>query len=147
MQFFNAERCPSHHHRGRLEDQRKSHSDANNRVSHPCRRQLGDKTWPIIRDFVDEIITVTEDEIRSALFLAYERMKIVLEPSAAVGIAVALGDTFKGRWGELNAVGVILCGGRVARNLDRACHYLIIALLTGNVDLTSLGEHFSPAAV
>ena len=73
--------------------------------------QLGSNTWPIIRDLVDDVITVTEEEISSALYLAYERMKIVLEPSAATGIAVALGEKFKERWGTTERVGVILCGG------------------------------------
>lgn len=74
--------------------------------------KLGDKTWPIIKDYVDDIITVSEDEIRSALFLAYERMKIVLEPSAAVGIAVALSTAFKSKWGSSQRVGIVLCGGK-----------------------------------
>lgn len=50
---------------------------------------LGPNTWPIVRDFVDEIITVSEEEIKCALRLVYERAKLAIEPSAAVGVAVA----------------------------------------------------------
>lgn len=42
-----------------------------------------------------DIITVTEEEIRSALRLVWERMKCVIEPSAAVGLAVALKEEFR----------------------------------------------------
>ncbi|CAM9427176.1 unnamed protein product, partial [Ectocarpus fasciculatus] len=81
-------------------------------IADGLKTNLGDKTWPIIKDYVDDIITVSEDEIRSALFLAYERMKIVLEPSAAVGIAVALSTAFKSKWGSSQRVGIVLCGGK-----------------------------------
>jgi len=40
-------------------------------------------------------MTVTEEEIRAALRLIWERMKCVIEPSAAVGLAVALKEDFR----------------------------------------------------
>ena len=40
------------------------------------RGRLGDLTWPIVRDFVDDIITVTEQEIIDAMQLCFERMKV-----------------------------------------------------------------------
>lgn len=68
---------------------------------------------------VDDVITVSEDEIREALRLVWERMKCVIEPSAAVGVAVALSEEFRRKWGgetegtcDLRRVGVILCGGK-----------------------------------
>ncbi|KAI8842992.1 tryptophan synthase beta subunit-like PLP-dependent enzyme [Chytridium lagenaria] len=74
----------------------------------------GDLTWPIIRDNVEDVFTVTEDEISKAMKLIWERMKLVIEPSAAVGVAAVLySERFKKLEGIKN-VGVVLCGG----NLD-----------------------------
>ena len=61
-----------------------------------------------------DVITVTEDEIISAMRLVWERMKLLIEPSAAVGVAVVLSDKFKAiPVQRLSNVGVILCGGNV----------------------------------
>jgi len=72
---------------------------------------LGDLTFPIIREKVDRIVPVGEDRIVAAMRLIWERMKIIVEPSAAVGLAAV----FKAG-GELagKRVGIILSGG----NLD-----------------------------
>jgi threonine dehydratase len=71
---------------------------------------LGDKTFPIIRDHVKEIITVTDDEIIAAMRLIWERMKIIIEPSCAVPFAAVLKskEKFAGK-----KVGIILSGGNV----------------------------------
>ncbi len=71
---------------------------------------LGDKTFPIIRDEVKEVITVSDKEIISAMRLIWERMKIIVEPSCAVPLASVLKskEKFKGR-----RVGIILSGGNV----------------------------------
>jgi threonine dehydratase len=71
---------------------------------------LGDKTFPIIRDHVKEIITVTDEEIISAMRLIWERMKIIVEPSCAVPLAAVLKskEKFAGK-----KVGIILSGGNV----------------------------------
>jgi threonine dehydratase len=71
---------------------------------------LGDKTFPIIRDHVEKIITVTEDEIIAAMRLIWERMKIIVEPSGAVPLAAVLKEkeSFKGK-----KIGIILSGGNV----------------------------------
>ncbi len=74
---------------------------------------VGTLTWPIIRDQVERVFTVTEDEIRAAMRLVWERMKLVIEPSAAVGVAVVLGNEFKSLAG-VKKVGVVLCGGNVS---------------------------------
>ena len=73
---------------------------------------MGHITWPIIRDNVTDVITVTEEEIISAMRVVWERMKLLIEPSAAVGVAVVLSERFKGLPG-LHNVGVVLCGGNV----------------------------------
>jgi threonine dehydratase len=77
---------------------------------------LGELTWPIVRDRVERVFTVTEEQIKAAMKLVWERAKLVIEPSAAVGVAVVLSDEFKGLDG-IGRVGVVLCGGNVA--LDR----------------------------
>jgi threonine dehydratase/serine racemase len=77
---------------------------------------LGKFTWPIIRDGVETVFTVSEDQIRAAMRLVWERMKQCIEPSAAVGVAVILSDEFKAV-ANVHKVGVILCGGNV--NLDK----------------------------
>ena len=77
---------------------------------------LGDLTWPIVRDQVERIVTVTDDQIRIAMRLVWERMKLVIEPSGAVGVAAVLSDEFRALAG-IRTVGVVLCGGNV--NLDK----------------------------
>lgn len=73
---------------------------------------LGDLTWPIVKEHVERIFTVSEDQIRAAMRLVWERMKLVIEPSAGVGVAVVLGDEFRALSG-CDRVGVVLCGGNV----------------------------------
>jgi threonine dehydratase/serine racemase len=77
---------------------------------------LGDLTWPIIRDHVEQIITVSEDEIVAAMRLMWERAKLLIEPSAAVAVAAVLTPAFRGLEG-IYRIGVILSGGNV--DLDR----------------------------
>jgi threonine dehydratase len=71
---------------------------------------LGNLTFPIIRELVSGIIRVEETEIISAMRLVWERMKIVIEPSAAVALAAVLRSpaVFEGR-----RTGVIISGGNV----------------------------------
>lgn len=77
---------------------------------------LGDLTWPIIRDHVEAIITVEETEIIDAMRLLWERAKLVVEPSGAVGLAAALTSSFQSLE-NLQQVAVVLTGGNV--NLDQ----------------------------
>jgi threonine dehydratase len=74
---------------------------------------LGEMTWPIIRDLVEGIITVTEDQIRAAMRFVWERMKLIIEPSGAVAVAAVLSDEFKGLSG-IKKVGIIPSGGNVS---------------------------------
>lgn len=85
-------------------------------VADGLRTTLGPNTWPIVRDLVDDIITVSEDEILRATKLVWERLKVVVEPSAGVGVAVAMGSEFNGKYpvsSGIQNVAVILCGGNV----------------------------------
>jgi len=71
---------------------------------------LSERTLSIIRAHVTDIFLVTEDEIKSALRLVYERMKIVVEPSCVVPLAAVLKhkELFKGK-----QIGIILTGGNI----------------------------------
>ena len=88
-------------------------------IADGLRTSLGEMTFPVMRDLVDEIIPVSEAAIIAATKLTWERAKIVVEPSGAVGIAAVLADEFgrgEGREG-LDRVGIILTGGNI--DLDR----------------------------
>jgi threonine dehydratase len=71
---------------------------------------LGKINFEIIMEYVDDILTVSEEEIVEAMRLVYERMKIIIEPSCAVPLAALLKnkERFKGQ-----KVGIILSGGNV----------------------------------
>lgn len=79
---------------------------------------LGTNTFRMITKNVDAIFTVTEEQIIRAMRLVWERMKQVIEPSAAVGLAVALYNQDFRALDNIATIGVILCGGNV--QLDRA---------------------------
>ena len=71
---------------------------------------LGKLTFPIILDNVNDIYTATEQSILQALKYIWERMKIIVEPSAAISLAIMLEhpDIFKNK-----KIGLILSGGNV----------------------------------
>ncbi len=74
---------------------------------------LGDKTFPIVCEFMDDIVTVSEEGIVEAMRCIWERMKIVVEPSAVV----PLGALLRGRLDvAAKRVGIILSGGNVDLN-------------------------------
>jgi threonine dehydratase len=72
-------------------------------------RSLGKLTFPIIRRYVDDFATVSEEAIMDAVRFLFYRGKIVVEPSGALGVAALLSGAWKGR----GRVGVILSGGNV----------------------------------
>ncbi|MDO9613575.1 MAG: pyridoxal-phosphate dependent enzyme, partial [Bacteroidota bacterium] len=71
---------------------------------------LGNITFPIILNEVDQIVTVSEESIVTAMRMVWERMKIIIEPSSAVPLAAILENKVdvKGK-----KVGIILSGGNV----------------------------------
>jgi len=71
---------------------------------------LGSLTYPIIRDYVDEIVTVSEEGIIRAMKLIWERMKIIVEPSSAVPLAAILENKVNV---DGKKVGIILSGGNI----------------------------------
>lgn len=73
---------------------------------------LGDLTWPVLRDVVEAVITVSEDEITAAMGLIWTRLKQVVEPSGAVPLAAALSPALAAR-PELKRIGLVISGGNV----------------------------------
>ena len=71
---------------------------------------LGNLTYPLLLDYVDEMITASEEGISTAMRHIWERMKIVIEPSSAVPLAALLENQIdvSGK-----RVGIILTGGNV----------------------------------
>lgn len=75
---------------------------------------LGDLAFKNIQN-VDDVFTVSEQDIIRSMKLVWSRMKLCIEPSAAVGVAVALSDMFQQTIKEqgLKRIGIVLCGGNV----------------------------------
>ena len=73
---------------------------------------MGRHTWPVIRDRVSQVVTVSDDEIVAAMRAVWSRMKLVIEPSSAAAVAVALKTSV---WQTANTkrVGVVVSGGNV----------------------------------
>ena len=73
-------------------------------------QHLGDCTFPIIRDKVTDILTVTDAQLVAAMRFFMQRMKMVVEPTGCLGLAALrqLGERFKGQ-----RVGIIVTGGNV----------------------------------
>ena len=70
----------------------------------------GELTFPVVRQLVERIVLVSEDEIRAALKFVLLRLKILVEPSGAVPIAAVL---FHKLPAEIRTVGVVISGGNV----------------------------------
>jgi threonine dehydratase len=71
---------------------------------------LSERTLAIIKEHVSDILTVTDEEIIAAMKLVWERMKIVIEPSSAVALAVIIKNKSKFTGQK---IGVIFTGGNV----------------------------------
>ncbi len=73
---------------------------------------MGENTWNILKDHLDDIITVSDEEVITAMKLVWERMKIIIEPSCATPLAAILTPEFK-KLKDIESVGIILTGGNV----------------------------------
>ena len=71
---------------------------------------LGEVTFPIVRDYVSDMLTVSDGELLAAMFFLWERMKIVVEPTGALAACALLRAKLSARGAR---VGVILSGGNV----------------------------------
>jgi threonine ammonia-lyase medium form len=70
----------------------------------------GPKTFEIIKEKVDDVILVSDREVIDAMALIYSRMKIIVEPTAAVPLAAVLKNELRLR---MKKIGVVLSGGNV----------------------------------
>jgi threonine dehydratase len=84
--------------------------DAPETVADGLKVPLKELTWHFVSNHVTDVLLATEDEIIEAMYLTWQRMKIVIEPSSAVPLATILKNRklFTGK-----RVGVILTGGNV----------------------------------
>ncbi|XP_065503351.1 serine racemase isoform X1 [Caloenas nicobarica] len=114
-------------------------------IADAVKTSIGPNTWPIIRDLVDDVLTVSEEEIKSAAErraqampsaaleqpalaagvtaaalsrqratrLVWERMKLLIEPTAGVGVAAVLSEQFQAIPRDMENVCIVLCGGNV----------------------------------
>ncbi|TET78386.1 MAG: pyridoxal-phosphate dependent enzyme, partial [Candidatus Heimdallarchaeota archaeon] len=81
-----------------------------NTIADGLRVSLGTNTFKIILEHVNNIITVTEEEIVNAMEFLWSRMKLVVEPSGAVSLAGVLSGKINL---ENQRVGIIISGGNV----------------------------------
>jgi threonine dehydratase len=88
-----------------------------NTIGDGLRATLSARTFAHLRARVDDVVSVSEDQIRRAMRLVFEHLKVVIEPSAGVGAAVALLPEFAERRAGWKRVVVVLCGGNVDLDL------------------------------
>ncbi len=95
--------------------------DGQHSVADGLNTNLKPLTWHFVRNFVEEIFLVSETEILDAMYLTWQRMKIIIEPSAAVPLAAILKypEYFQGL-----RVGVIITGGNVELQACPGCPQL-----------------------
>lgn len=119
-------------------------ADTSTTVADGLRTSLGLLTYPILRDHVSGVLVALEREIVDAMRLVMERMKIVIEPSAAVGVAAVLGKQF---WtcGEAAKAAGKLCRdnnpnvqGMADGVQEKPIRRIGIVLCGGNADLDAL---------
>jgi len=79
-------------------------------IADGLRTPLGENTFAILREHVDRIVLVSEEQIVTAMRTVWERMKILIEPSSAVAVAPLLAGTIDAK---AQRIGVILSGGNV----------------------------------
>ncbi|APS30292.1 threo-3-hydroxy-L-aspartate ammonia-lyase [Pectobacterium brasiliense] len=87
------------------------HIDTPNTIADGAQTQhLGNYTFPLIRQNVDDILTVTDDDLINTMRFYAERMKIVVEPTGCLSFAAArnLRESLRGK-----RVGIIISGGNV----------------------------------
>ncbi|MDE0573242.1 threonine ammonia-lyase [Demequina sp. B12] len=82
--------------------------------------RAGEVTYPLVRDLVDDIVTVSEDDLARAVLTVLERTKLVVEPAGAAGIAAVLGGLVEAH----GPTSIVLSGG----NIDPLLMQRIIAL-------------------
>jgi len=79
-------------------------------IADGLRTRVGDLTFPIIQGLIDDVVTVSESAIVQTMRLLWQRLKLIIEPSAAVPMAALLEHRISVRG---RRVGIILSGGNV----------------------------------
>jgi threonine dehydratase len=88
-------------------------------------RQVGDLTFPVIRDLVEEILLVDEEEIARAMLLLLERKRVIAEGAGAAPLAALLSGKVRVREGS--RIVLVVSGGNVDTPLlDRVIHQGLI---------------------
>lgn len=94
----------------------------------------GDMNFPIIRDLVDDIVTVSDDDVARALLVLLERAKLVVEAAGAVGVAAIMSGAVR----DTGRTVVLLSGGNIdplmmerviTRGLVAASRYIGIRIM------------------
>jgi len=80
---------------------------------------LGNITFPLVQQYVDDMVTVSDNAILYAMRFVWERMKILIEPTGALAIAALLGGTVNA---TDTRTGIIFSGGNV--DIQHALHLL-----------------------
>ena len=88
-----------------------------NTIADGLKTSLGPNTFQIIRENVDNLITISEEQIVDAMEFLWSRMKLVIEPSGAVSLA-----------------------GVLSKQIDLKSKKVGVIISGGNIDLTSLFE-------
>jgi len=73
---------------------------------------MGQLTWPILKDHLEDIITGSDDEVIEAMRLLLKHLGMVVEPSGATTLAAILRPEFRALEG-IDRVGLLLSGGNV----------------------------------
>lgn len=81
-----------------------------NTIADGLRSSLGTLTFPIIKKYVDRIMTTNDEYIVEAMRLIWERMKLIVEPSSAIALAILLSQQ---KIARNKKIGIILSGGNV----------------------------------
>ena len=81
-----------------------------NTICDGLRAQIGTITFPLIKEMVDGILTISEEDIIKSMRIILDRMKIIVEPSCSIALAAILKNKkiFKDK-----KVGIILSGGNI----------------------------------
>ncbi|KPK61201.1 MAG: serine dehydratase [Gammaproteobacteria bacterium SG8_31] len=84
--------------------------DSPDTIADGLRATIGVRNFAMVSELVDDVLTVSDEAIIRAMRLIWERLRIVVEPSAAVPVAVLLEGVYRP---EGESIGVILSGGNV----------------------------------
>jgi threonine dehydratase len=71
---------------------------------------LGDVTFPLVLEHADDMVTVSDAALVRAMHLLWERTKMIVEPTGALGTAALLDGAVPGRG---RTIGVVISGGNV----------------------------------